>query len=108
MLNVGVPYVIPLESIEIQLVNGKETEHLSASSSQMIVEEVSVYFNMKFYTQHHVYLIDLHIGMSKRVGGGNATVIEGGVHIRGEICPRSNPDIAHMRYYHGPLKLKYK
>ncbi len=71
----GVPYVIPLESIEIQLFNGKETEYLSASSSQMIVEEVGLYFNMKFYTQHHMYLIDLHIGMSKRVGGGNATVI---------------------------------
>ncbi len=25
----------------------------------------------------------------------------------GEICPRSDPDIAHMRYYLGPLKLKY-
>ncbi len=33
---------------------------------------------------------------------------KGGVHIMGEICPRSNPDIAHMRYYLGPLKLKYK
>ncbi len=31
---------------------------------------------------------------------------KGGVHIRGEICPRSDPDIAHMRYYLGPLKLK--
>ncbi len=26
----------------------------------------------------------------------------------GEICPRSDPDIAHMRYYLSPLKLKYK
>ncbi len=34
--------------------------------------------------------------------------LKGGVHIRGEICPRSDPDIAHMRYYLGPLKLKYK
>ncbi len=25
-----------------------------------------------------------------------------------EICPRSDPDIAHMKYYLGPLKLKYK
>ncbi len=25
----------------------------------------------------------------------------------GEICPRSDPDIAHMRYYLGPLKSKY-
>ncbi len=32
--------------------------------------------------------------------------LEGGVHILGEICPRSDPDIAHMRYYLGPLKLK--
>ncbi len=24
----------------------------------------------------------------------------------GKICPRSYPDIAHMRYYLGPLKLK--
>ncbi len=31
---------------------------------------------------------------------------KGGVHIMGEICPRSDPDIAHMRYYLGPLKLK--
>ena len=23
----------------------------------------------------------------------------------GKICPRSDPDIAHMRYYLGPLKL---
>ena len=26
----------------------------------------------------------------------------------GETCPRSDPDIAHMRYYLGLLKLKYK
>ncbi len=25
----------------------------------------------------------------------------------GEICQWSDPDIAHMRYYMGPLKLKY-
>ena len=24
---------------------------------------------------------------------------KGGVHILGEICPRSDPDIAHMGYY---------
>ncbi len=29
---------------------------------------------------------------------------EGGVHIRGEICPRSDPDIAHMEYSMEPLK----
>ncbi len=33
---------------------------------------------------------------------------QGAVHILGEICPRSDPDIAHMLYYLGPLKLKYK
>ncbi len=30
------------------------------------------------------------------------------VYILGKICPRFVPDIAHMRYYWGPLKLKYK
>ncbi len=30
---------------------------------------------------------------------------KGGVHIRGEICPRSDPDIAHMEYSMDPLKL---
>ena len=30
------------------------------------------------------------------------------LHIFGEICPRSDPDIAHMWYYLGPLKLKYR
>ncbi len=34
--------------------------------------------------------------------------LKGGVHIMGEICPRSDPDIAHMRYYLGPLDLKYR
>ncbi len=29
-------------------------------------------------------------------------VIKVGVNIMGEICPRSHPDIAHMRYYLGP------
>ena len=33
---------------------------------------------------------------------------KGGVHIMGEICQRSDPDIAHIRYYLGPPKLKYK
>ncbi len=34
---------------------------------------------------------------------------KGGVHILGEICPRSNPDIAHMGFYLlDPLKLIYK
>ena len=28
--------------------------------------------------------------------------------IQHTLCPRSDPDIAHMRYYPGPLKLKYK
>ncbi len=31
---------------------------------------------------------------------------KGGVHIMGEICPRSDPDIAHMRYYLGPATLQ--
>ncbi len=30
---------------------------------------------------------------------------KGAVHILGEICPRSDPDIADMRYYLGPLQL---
>ncbi len=33
---------------------------------------------------------------------------KGGIHIMGEICPWSDPYIAQMRYYLGPLKLKYK
>ncbi len=37
----------------------------------------------------------------------HSLLMEGGVHIRGEICQRSDPDITHMRYYPGPLKLKY-
>ena len=32
----------------------------------------------------------------------------GVVHIFGEICQRSDPDISHMGYYLGSLKLKYK
>ncbi len=32
---------------------------------------------------------------------------KGGVHIMGEICPRSDPDIAHMGYYLDPLQLTY-
>ncbi len=36
-----------------------------------------------------------------------AGIPEGGVNIMGESCPRSDPDIAHMRYYVGPVKLKY-
>ena len=35
-------------------------------------------------------------------------LFKGGVHIIGEICPRSDPDITHMRYYLSPSKLKYK
>ncbi len=30
---------------------------------------------------------------------------KGGVHIMGEICARSDPDIAHMGYYLDPLQL---
>ncbi len=33
---------------------------------------------------------------------------KGGVHIMGEICPRSDPDIAHMKYSIDPLKLIYR
>ncbi len=33
---------------------------------------------------------------------------KGAVHILGEICPRSDPDIAHMKYYLDPIKLIYK
>ena len=33
---------------------------------------------------------------------------QGGVHILGEICPRSDPDIAHMGYYLDPIKLLYR
>ncbi len=33
---------------------------------------------------------------------------KGGVHIWGEICPRSDPDIAHMGYYLDPIKFIYK
>ncbi len=40
------------------------------------------------------------------VGALIAEMFEGGVHIVGEICPRSDPDIDHMRYYLDPLKLK--
>ncbi len=29
------------------------------------------------------------------------------VHVLGKICPTSDSDIAHMRYYLGLLKLKY-
>ena len=32
---------------------------------------------------------------------GEACILE-------EICPRSDPDIAHMRYYKGTLNLTYK
>ncbi len=32
---------------------------------------------------------------------------KGGVHIRGEICPRSDPDIAHMEYSMEPLNVIY-
>ena len=32
---------------------------------------------------------------------------KGAVHILGEICPRSDPDISHMRDYLEPLKLHY-
>ncbi len=35
-------------------------------------------------------------------------ITKGGVHILGEICPRSDPDIAHRGYYLDPLKLIYK
>ena len=35
-------------------------------------------------------------------------IAKGGVHIRGEICPRSEPDIAHMEYSMDPLKFIYK
>ena len=31
-------------------------------------------------------------------------IIKGAVHILGEICPRSNPDIAHMGYYLDPTR----
>ena len=33
--------------------------------------------------------------------------IQGTVHILGEICPRSDPDIAHMEYCLDPLKFTY-
>ncbi len=29
--------------------------------------------------------------------------LKGAVHILGEICPRSDPDIAHMGYYPDPI-----
>ena len=35
-------------------------------------------------------------------------LLQGGVHIMGEICPRSNPDIAHVKYSIDPLKLIYR
>ena len=33
--------------------------------------------------------------------------IKGGVHIWGEICPRSDPDISHLGYYLDPKKFIY-
>ena len=33
---------------------------------------------------------------------------KGGVHILAKICPRSDPDIAHMEYSMDPLKFIYK
>ncbi len=35
------------------------------------------------------------------------TANEGAVHMLGKISQRADLDIAHMRYYLGPLKLKY-
>ncbi len=32
----------------------------------------------------------------------NGLQMKGGVHILGENCPRSNPDVAHMGQYLGP------
>ncbi len=45
--------------------------------------------------------------MNKELLAGRLAVVpKGGVHIMGKICPRSDPDIAHMRYYLGPLKMR--
>ncbi len=36
------------------------------------------------------------------------SVLKGAVHILGKICPRSDPDVAHMEYSMDPLKFIYK
>ncbi len=35
-------------------------------------------------------------------------LFKGAVHIMGEICPRSDPDIAHMGYCLDPIKFVYR
>ena len=50
-------------------------------------------------------MFDLHLLRDFGTNFGNH---KGAVHILGEICPRPNPDIAHMKYCLDPLKFTYK
>ncbi len=71
------------------------------------LDQIQIVVDLIFSLNGHLASKKFKIQNVKRKNITFSPLQKGGVHTRGEICPRSDPDIPDMRYYLGPQKLKY-
>ncbi len=55
------------------------------------------------YLNHHANNVLFGLEVSTKWASKAQNAFKGGVHILGKICPRSDPDIAHIEYSMDPL-----